>query len=374
MKPEDTRMARAALNWSLEQLAQASKVHRNTISNFETGKFAGDPAKLAAIKRTLEAAGVIFPDETGENSSIKLRRFQVGDVVRFRPQSRMRMSYDIGSDEVGTVVGVEPHPPRTGPTYRIEVQFERVRVPYIFKFEYELVRAAQLQHGTKESVTTITPHVSTNDVEAFCNFCVSMRSIFRHYKILFNEDAANLRRELLDSIAPTFFRDMSEMLIEHLILQICKITDPEESFGRKNLTVTFLINNSDFSAAPGKLKRLKSLSDSMHAFRVKILPARNRLIGHLDRHSVLDGKALGGADEGEWVQFWLDLQSFLNIMHQHYIDPSGHFYLNGVGYLSDADSLIKALKESTYFGTLLHDKTLTQKCADVAFTSKYYEA
>jgi transcriptional regulator with XRE-family HTH domain len=374
MKPEDMRMARAALNWSLEQLAQASGVHRNTISNFETGKFAGDPAKLAAIKRTLEAAGVIFPDETGENSSVKLRRFQVGDVIRFRPQSRVRMSYDIASHEVGTVVGVEPHPPQTGPTYRIEVQFERVRVPYIFKFEYELVRAAQLEHVTKASVTTITPHVSKNDVEAFCNFCVSMRSIFRHYQILFNEGVADLRRELLNSIAPTFFGDMSEMLIEHLILQICKITDPEESLGRKNLTVTFLINNSDFSAAPGQLKRLKNLSDSMHAFRVKILPARNRLIGHLDRHSVLDGKALGGADEGAWLQFWLDLQSFLNIMHQHYIDPSGHFYLNGVGYLSDADSLIKALKESTYFGTLLHDKTVTQKCADVVFTSKYYEA
>jgi transcriptional regulator with XRE-family HTH domain len=374
MKPEDMRMARAALNWSLEQLAQASQVHRNTLSNFETGKYAGDPAKLAAIQRTLESAGVIFPDETGENSSVKLRRFQVGDVVRFRPQSRMRRSYDIAADELGTVVGVEPHPPQTGPTYRIEVQFERVRVPYIFKFEYELVRAAQLEDGTKEAVTTITPHVSKNDVNAFCNFCVSLRSIFRHYQILFNEGAADLRRELLKSIAPTFFGDLNEMLIEHLILQICKITDREESREHKNLTVTFLINNSDFSAAPVQLKRLKSLSDSMHAFRAKILPARNRLIGHLDRHSVLDGKALGGADEGEWVQFWLDLQSFVNIMHQHYIDPSGHFYLNGVGYLSDADSLIKALKESTYFGTLLHDKTVTQKCADVAFTSKYYEA
>ena len=61
-------------------------------------------------------------------------------------------------------------------------------------------------------------------------------------------------------------------------------------------------------------------------------------------------------------------------MDKHYIDPAGHFYLNGVGYLSDADSLIKCLKESTYFHTLLHDKTLTQKCADIAFTSKYSEA
>jgi transcriptional regulator with XRE-family HTH domain len=61
MKPEDKRMARAALNWSLEQLAKASQVHRNTLSNFETGKYAGDPAKLAAIQRTLESAGRDLP-------------------------------------------------------------------------------------------------------------------------------------------------------------------------------------------------------------------------------------------------------------------------------------------------------------------------
>jgi transcriptional regulator with XRE-family HTH domain len=68
MKPKDIRMARAALNWPLEQLAQASEVHRNTISNFETGRYAGDPDKLSAIKRTLESAGVVFTDEAGENS------------------------------------------------------------------------------------------------------------------------------------------------------------------------------------------------------------------------------------------------------------------------------------------------------------------
>jgi hypothetical protein len=205
-----------------------------------------------------------------------------------------------------------------------------------------------------------TPNVTKGDVDAFRNFCVSLRSIFRHFQILF-EEGADLRRELLQSIAPTFFEDINQMLIEHLILQICKVTDPEESFGRKNLTITFLVNNSDFSTAPGELERLKRLSDSMHAFRVKIVPARNRLIGHLDRHSVLDGKALGGAEKEEWNQFWLDLQGFLHIMDKHYIDPTSQFYLNGVGYLSDADSLIKALKESTYFGALLHKRTLTQK-------------
>jgi hypothetical protein len=221
-------------------------------------------------------------------------------------------------------------------------------------------------------VNTPPPNVSKDDVDTFCNFCVFLRSIFRHSQILF-EEGGNLRRELLQSVAPTFFGDMNHLLIEHLILKICKITD-QESFGHKNLTVKFLINNADFSTAPSELDRLKQLADSMHAFRAKIVPARNKLIGHLDRHSVLEGKALGGAEKSEWNQFWLDLQEFLHILHKHYIDSNGHFYLNGVGYLSDADTLVKALKESTYFRALLEDTRFTQRCADAAFNSKYHEA
>jgi transcriptional regulator with XRE-family HTH domain len=142
MRPEQTRMARALLNWSLDDLAEVSGVHRNTISNFETSRYAGDPAKVAAIKNALESAGVIFVDENGEGSGVRLRRFRVGDVVRFRSQTRVRFSFDITADELGTVVGVEPHPPQTGPTYRMDVQFARVRVPGVFRFEYELVKAA----------------------------------------------------------------------------------------------------------------------------------------------------------------------------------------------------------------------------------------
>jgi transcriptional regulator with XRE-family HTH domain len=135
-------MARALLNWSLDQLAEASGVHRNTISNFETGKYDGDPEKLGAIKHALESFGVIFVDENGEGSGARLRRFRIGDVVRFRPQTKVRFSFDIAANEIGTVVGVEPHPPQTGPTYRMDVQFARVRVPGVFRFEYELVKAA----------------------------------------------------------------------------------------------------------------------------------------------------------------------------------------------------------------------------------------
>ena len=59
------RMARAALNWTVWDLAEATNLHRNTISNIETGRYAGDPATLAAIAAVLKRAGVEFIEENG---------------------------------------------------------------------------------------------------------------------------------------------------------------------------------------------------------------------------------------------------------------------------------------------------------------------
>ncbi len=115
------------------------------------------------------------------------------------------------------------------------------------------------------------------------------------------------------------------------------------------------------------------LKQSLYAFRQKILPGRNKLISHLDRDAVLDGKSLGGTPIDDWNQCWLDLQDFLHIFYKRYVSED-HFYLNGIAGLSDAEQLVLALKESTYFRTMLDDKATTMRCADVAFESKYHAA
>jgi transcriptional regulator with XRE-family HTH domain len=67
-------MARAALRWSLQDLAAAARIHRNTISNFETEKYAGDEKTLGAIRKALEKAGVIFVAENGDGPGVRLKR------------------------------------------------------------------------------------------------------------------------------------------------------------------------------------------------------------------------------------------------------------------------------------------------------------
>jgi transcriptional regulator with XRE-family HTH domain len=68
------RMARAALNWTVRDLAAATGLHRNTITNIEVGHYAGDPATLKLIKDVLTREGVEFIDENGGGPGIRLQK------------------------------------------------------------------------------------------------------------------------------------------------------------------------------------------------------------------------------------------------------------------------------------------------------------
>ena len=70
-------MARAALNWTVRDLAGATGLHRNTITNIEVGRYTGDPATLLLIRRTLSAAGVEFIEENGGGAGVRLRKRSV---------------------------------------------------------------------------------------------------------------------------------------------------------------------------------------------------------------------------------------------------------------------------------------------------------
>ena len=67
------RMARGALNWTVRDLAEAAEVHRNTISNIENGRFAGDSRTLLQIEDALRRGGVDFIDENGVGVGVRVR-------------------------------------------------------------------------------------------------------------------------------------------------------------------------------------------------------------------------------------------------------------------------------------------------------------
>ena len=58
-------MARAALGWSLDELAVRAAVNRKTILYFERTERTPRPDNLVAIRSAFEKAGVRFTDDGG---------------------------------------------------------------------------------------------------------------------------------------------------------------------------------------------------------------------------------------------------------------------------------------------------------------------
>ena len=73
MTPAQCRMARAALQLGVRDLASAAAVSPTTITRFERGE-AAYPRTLAAIRAALEAAGVEFIAENGGGAGVRLRK------------------------------------------------------------------------------------------------------------------------------------------------------------------------------------------------------------------------------------------------------------------------------------------------------------
>ena len=73
MIPAQCRMARAALQIGVRDLAAMAKVSPNTVARFERGDSLYDRT-VEAIQRALEAAGMEFIAENGGGRGVRLRK------------------------------------------------------------------------------------------------------------------------------------------------------------------------------------------------------------------------------------------------------------------------------------------------------------
>jgi hypothetical protein len=187
-------------------------------------------------------------------------------------------------------------------------------------------------------------------IEAFCEECVWARAIRKHFADLFevNEE----RRELLSEVAHTFFHDLNLLLIEYILLQICKLTDPASSGKEKtNLTTNYILE-LDWTSETRKILREKN-ADLMR-LREKILEARRKLIAHLDLRARLQTVGLGEFSESEEAEFWEALQAFVNAAHSEAIE--GPYEIDATMPDGDVANLIHSLKEAVDYSYLVQNE------------------
>lgn len=74
MTPAQCRAARALVELTQPKLAEAANLGLSTVVDFERGRRAVSDDARAAMRKALEAAGVIFVDENGEGAGVRLKK------------------------------------------------------------------------------------------------------------------------------------------------------------------------------------------------------------------------------------------------------------------------------------------------------------
>ncbi len=73
MTPQQCRMARVGLGLGVRELAELANVSTNTISRLERGESLY-PRTVEAIRRVLEAAGIVFIEENGGGPGVRMAK------------------------------------------------------------------------------------------------------------------------------------------------------------------------------------------------------------------------------------------------------------------------------------------------------------
>lgn len=191
--------------------------------------------------------------------------------------------------------------------------------------------------------------VSEKDVQNFSDHCVYIRSVWL-FAARILRDSDEEERKAYQVIAPSIFADLDQVLAEYVILAASRVTDPAvDTRKNKNFTVEMFANG--FSSDPETQKLLDALRERMWKLRKKIEPARHKLVAHADCETIRSGKAIGGASWAEWDEFWSALSDFVRLLNEKSFGKP--FEIDAGGVIGDAENLLKALKESGYFKTLM---------------------
>jgi len=181
------------------------------------------------------------------------------------------------------------------------------------------------------------------DFEWFRSECIKLRNIFNTYLLLY-ESGDGETDAALRNTAILFFNDLNEWLIQIIILQVGRLTDPVSTGGRENLSVCWIVEEV---GKVGKLTpEIKDLAANLMYYREKIKPARDKMISHADLNTFRDGMKHGEHSRDEACKFFHDLQRFTDEVGSAIgVEPLDYGTQAGSG---DVGDLIRVLKKCAH--------------------------
>lgn len=172
---------------------------------------------------------------------------------------------------------------------------------------------------------------------------------FNQFKVLYY--TSELRIHLLNETAKHFFGDLFFVLLERIILNICKLTDKASSCGQDNLSIAFF--HASYREEPQYPKECDQLVADAEEIGQSLQPWRSKSIAHNDLMTALGKRDIGEIFPDKFEQFYIVMQKYVDIVNRS--SGKGPFDLLTPDYYGATD-LIKALKYAAVFRDLLeHD-------------------
>lgn len=147
---------------------------------------------------------------------------------------------------------------------------------------------------------------------------------------------------LLRRTAPQFFGDLNSILVEYWVLVVCRITDPEKTGGRANLTVRNLV--SELEALGLLTQAIQDEATGLQVYRDIINGSRNRVVSHADKETFLQPALLGAHGAVDIEAFLQHLQDFNDLVGETL--GEGPLDFEGTSGPGDAYDLLKALRNA----------------------------
>lgn len=175
---------------------------------------------------------------------------------------------------------------------------------------------------------------------AFRERCMWLESCYTTFASLY--ESGEERRDLLGLIAPGFFVEHNQVLQQHCILQACKLTDPAEMRGKKNLTLNYV--NTMLRAANLLTPEIEALSAKMALYRELVLDSRHWIISHHDLEATMLGVPVGAHEREDWTVFLESMYRYTDAVGEAVgVGPLDYRRCAGPG---DANDLLKHLRNS----------------------------
>ncbi len=162
--------------------------------------------------------------------------------------------------------------------------------------------------------------------------------------------------DILNRTASLFFRIVQQTFFEDTLLGISRLTDPAETFGKKNRCLALLIIRFEDLGLSDLCITLKDNLENINTLCVPFREWRNKKISHSDLNTALkvSSDPLPGISRKDVENTLLEIRNFMNNVNS-YFDESHTLYEHFITF-SGGDILLGKLKLAEEYEKLKMDK------------------